>query len=302
MAAMVTLRQLRYFVALTEHLHFGRASSALNVTQPALSMQIRELEDQLGVTLCERRGKGVLLTPEGDEIARRARSILLSVEDMENAATVLREPLTGNLRLGIIPSVAPYFLPALLPLLDEEYPDLRLQVREAQTQFIVEDLQEGRLDVVIIALPAPTAEFESEPIFDDPFFLAVQAESVPATDVCTALDLLQPEKLLLLEEGHCLRDQALNFCDMVSEDLADRFGASSLTTLLQLVANGRGMTLLPEICVGPEAETDRIRLLTFPEPVPKRQIGLAWRRTSSRHEDFQTLAGCMQRARSQLRN
>ncbi len=302
MVAMITLRQLRYFVSLTEHLHFGRAASAQNVTQPALSMQIKELEDQLGATLCERRGKGLLLTPEGEEIAKRARNILLSVVDLENAASALSEPLTGTLRLGIIPSVAPYFLPVLLPLVDAEYPALRLHIREAQTQFIVEDLQDGRLDGIVIALPSPSDEFVCEPIFDDPFFLAIQADGATCSDEGTALEILRPEKLLLLEEGHCLRDQALSFCEMVSDDMADRFGASSLTTLLQLVANGQGMTLLPEICVGPERQTDRIRLLTFPDPAPKREVGLAWRRTSSRKDEFIALAASMRRAREQMRD
>ena len=297
-----TLRQLRYFLALTEHLHFGRAAGALNVTQPALSMQIRDMEEHLGVTLCERRGKGVLLTPEGEEIARRARKILLEVDDLENTASALCEPLTGILRLGIIPSVAPYFLPALLPLIDAEFPSLRLQIREAQTQFIVEDLLEGRLDGIVIALPSPSDEFHIEHVFDDPFFLAVQTDRVVSSGSESALDVLQPNELLLLEEGHCLRDQALSFCELVNEDLADSFGASSLTTLLQLVANGRGMTLLPEVCVGSEAGDDRIELLTFPPPAPKREIGLAWRRTSTRGDDFHALTACMKRARESMRN
>lgn len=299
---MITLRQMRYFLALTEQLHFGRAAAALNVTQPALSMQIREMEEHLGVTLCERRGKGVLLTAEGEEIARRARAILLAVDDLENTASALSEPLTGTLRLGIIPSVAPYFLPALLPMIDTEFPALRLQVREAQTQFIVEDLREGRLDGIVIALPSPSSDFHCEHIFDDPFFLAVQADAGESSESESALEALRPEKLLLLEEGHCLRDQALSFCEMVSEDMADRFGASSLATLLQLVASGRGMTLLPEVCVGAEAPDERIKLLSFPDPAPKREIGLAWRRTSTRSEDLLALTDCMRRAREMVRN
>ncbi len=293
---MITLRQLRYFDALTVTLHFGKAASTLNVTQPALSMQIRELEAHLGVKLCERRGRGVVLTAEGQEIAKKARQILRSVQDLEDSAQAYGPVLGGSFRLGIIPTVAPYVLPLLLPQLDEAYPDLHLTVREAQTPAVTADLESGKLDAMVIALPTLDDTLRAEPLFDDEFYLAAPAAALSGASRANALEVLDPERLLLLDEGHCLRDQALSFCELVSDDMADSFGASSLTTLLHLVANNRGMTLLPKLCAQQETLDDRIALLSFPDPAPCRQIGLVWRHTSARTDDFMALAECLRRA------
>ncbi len=286
---MVTLRQLRYLESLARHRHFGRAAEACAVSQPALSMQIKDLEHDLGAVLVERRSNDVSLTETGLEIARRAERILSEVSDLEDFARHRGAVLTGTLRFGVIPSIAPYLLPRLLPVLQERHPDLELELRETQTRFLVEELTRGSLDVVMIALPAPVAEIETLPLFDDAFLLAAPSgDALPARNRITADDI-DPERLILLEEGHCLRDQALAFCSDASGGSLRELGATSLTTVMQMVANGYGITLIPEIAVPVEARDDRVRLLRFAKPEPFRTVGLGWRRTSPRAHDFRAL-------------
>lgn len=285
---MLTLRQLRYLASLARHRHFGRAAESCAITQPALSMQVRELEHEIGTALVERRSSEIALTETGLEVARRAEHILAATRDLVDFARH-RDVLTGKLRLGIIPTVAPYVLPRILPPLQVRYPQLRLEVRETQTKALLDELVGGDLDAVMLALPATGADVEALPLFDDRFMLALPAaDPRPANRRIAAADVDQ-HRLILLEEGHCLRDQALAFCRTASNDAPASLGATSLATVMQMVANGYGVTLLPEIAAGVELRDSRVKLLRFVEPQPARTIGLAWRRTSSRKRDFAAL-------------
>lgn len=287
---MVTLRQLRYLDALAESLHFGRAAEACAVTQPALSMQIKELEDELQVSLVERRKSGIELTEQGEEIVRRGRTILASVRDLLDFAKQRQRVLSGSLKLGAIPSIAPYLLPAALPELQRRFPELHLQLRETITETLVRELVSGGLDIILIALPIEDPEVETLHLFDDKFVLAVPATGDKRAKTAAAT-MLAHERLLLLEEGHCLRDQALSFCRLVTPEARESFGASSLATIVQMVAHGHGVTLLPELAVASEVhQRSDIRLLRFAAPEPARQIGLAWRKTSPRKADFTAFA------------
>lgn len=287
---MVTLRQLRYLEALAETLHFGNAAEACAVSQPALSMQIKELEAELQVSLVERRKSGVALTEHGAEIARRARTILASVRDLLDHAQHGDRVLSGSLKLGAIPSIAPYLLPAALPELQRRFPELNLQLRETLTETLVRELVSGDLDLILIALPIEDPEAETLYLFDDKFVLAARATRGKRARTATP-DMLTHERLLLLEEGHCLRDQALSFCRLVTPEARESFGASSLTTIVQMVAHGYGITLLPEMAVASEVHHRAdIRLLRFGAREPKREIGLAWRKTSPRKADFNAFA------------
>ena len=287
---MVSLRQLRYLEALAEALHFGRAAEACAVTQPALSMQIKELEAELQVCLVERRRSGIELTEQGEEIARRGRTILASVRDLLDYAKHRERLLSGSLKLGAIPSIAPYLLPAALPELQRRFPELNLQLRETITETLVRELVGGELDLILVALPIEDAEVETVYLFDDKFVLAAQASTDGLPPMATH-DMLAHERLLLLEEGHCLRDQALSFCRLVTPEARESFGASSLATIVQMVAHGYGITLLPEMAVESEVHhRNDIRLLNFAAPEPKREIGLAWRKTSPRRADFMAFA------------
>lgn len=281
-----TLRQLRYLDALARFRHFGLAASHCAVTQPALSTQIQDLERKLGVDLVERRYKDVQLTPVGREIAERAARILADVRELGEFARHRAAPLSGTLRLGVIPSIAPYLLPPLLPLIRERYPQLELHIRETQTQTLIEELAAGSLDLLLLALPAEHGDVEALPLFEDRFVLALPPGREMKETVRATPDLVRNDRLLLLEEGHCLRDQALAFCELRQAGNIDTFGASSLSTLVQMVANGLGLTLLPEISVGVETRHGDIRLMRFVEPEPSRVVGLAWRSTSPRREDF----------------
>jgi LysR family hydrogen peroxide-inducible transcriptional activator len=286
---MLTLRQLRYLLALGRHRHFGRAAEACAVSQPALSMQIKDIERHLGAVLVERRANEVALTDLGLEIVRRAERILSEVQDLEEFARHRSQVLSGTLKFGVIPSVAPYVLPRLLPILQAKHPDLKLELRETQTRFLVEELARGTLDAVMIALPAPGPEIETLPLFDDAFLLATPAGDTLSTHTRISADDIDPSRLILLEEGHCMRDQALAFCSNASGGTLKEFGATSLTTVMQMVANGYGVTLIPEIAIDVEARDERIKLLRFDKPEPYRTIGLGWRKTSSRAEEFREL-------------
>lgn len=259
------------------------------MSQPALSMQIKELEGELGLVLVERRSGSVRLTPEGEEVVRRARRILSDVRDLSDYARHRGKPLSGPLRLGIIPSIAPYLLPRILPVLQDRHPDLRLTLRETLTDQLLQELDDGDLDAVIIALPVERPDLVSLPLFQDRFLLAVHNR--PDLDERRRVNVeeIRHYDLLLLEEGHCLRDQALNYCQAVVGGRRSAFGATSLATVMQMVAAGYGVTLLPEICTDVEVRDDRVALLRFADPQPKRMVGLVWRRSSPRRQDFETL-------------
>jgi LysR family hydrogen peroxide-inducible transcriptional activator len=286
---MITLRQLGYLDALAKHRHFGRAAVACAVTQPALSMQIRDLEKRLGVDLIERRPGEVVLTEIGMEVVRRAEHVLAAARDLVDFAQHRNQPLFGALSLGVIPSLAPYVLPKILPALQRGYPDLRIELRETQTQFLLEELTRGALDVVMLALPVPGADIEAMPLFDDPFLFAVPSSDRRAGAARVASSDIDPGELILLEEGHCLRDQALAYCAEGRRDRVLGLGATSLATVMQMVANGYGVTLVPQVAVPLEVRDERVKLLRFSPPQPGRTIGLAWRRTSPRKADFVAL-------------
>lgn len=285
---MITLRQLRYLSALARHRHFGRAAEDCAVTQPALSMQVRELEREIGAELVERRPGDIALTDVGLEVAERAEQILTASQDLVDFARH-REVLSGPLRLGIIPTLAPYILPRVLPKLQAAYPQLRLEVRETQTKSLLYELARGALDAVMLALPAEDADVETLPLFTDAFLLAVPAGEAANVRTRVNIEDVDQRRLILLEEGHCLRDQALAFCAAPRRDAPASLGATSLATVMQMVANGYGMTLLPQVAVDAEGRDDRVRLLRFRDPEPGRQIGLVWRRTSPRRKDFEAL-------------
>ena len=284
---MITLRQLRYLEALAEHRHFGRAAEACAISQPALSMQIRELERELDIELVERRPGEVALTDAGGEVARRAERVLAATRDLVDYARHRGRLLTGRLQLGVIPSIAPYVLPKVLPALQRRYPDLRIELRETQTHVLLQELVRGALDAVMLALPADDAEIESVRLFDDPFVLAVPATDQRSERTRVSVDDIDTARLILLEEGHCLRDQALAFCNSARRDVS--LGATSLATVMQMVANGYGITLLPRVAIDVELRDDRVKLLRFADPAPGRTVGLAWRRTSPRKADFVAL-------------
>jgi LysR family transcriptional regulator, hydrogen peroxide-inducible genes activator len=303
---MLTLRQLQYLDALARHGNFGRAAEECGVSQPALSMQIRELEHELGAELAARRQGLTVLTEVGAEVARRAGSILSATRDLADCLRGSGQLLSGSLRLGVIPTLAPYVLPLLLPELHRSHPDLRLDLLETQTKTLLSELAQGTLDVLLLALPLETAEFETIVLFSDRFLLAVPADDpLPERAMVSTRDV-NARRLLLLQEGHCLRDQALIYCG--ERDYAhNKLGATSLATVLQMVASGYGVTLLPEVAIDVEVRDERVKLLRFVEPQPRRNIGLAWRPTSRRKADFLELGQillktlkCEQSHKSQL--
>jgi LysR family transcriptional regulator, hydrogen peroxide-inducible genes activator len=292
---MITLRQLRYLTSLARHKHFGRAAQDCAVSQPALSMQIRELEREIGAELVERRPGEIALTDTGLDVARRADHILAATRDLVDFARH-RDVLSGRLKLGIIPTLAPYVLPRVLPLLQTRYPLLRLEVRETLTKQLLDELVSGDLDCVMLALPAEGADVETLPLFTDAFLLAVPADD--ALQAKTKVDMadVDQRRLILLEEGHCLRDQALAFCATKRRDQPAGLGATSLTTVMQMVANGYGVTLVPEVAIDAELRDTRVKLLRFVAPEPGRNVGLAWRRTSPRGNDFAALGAVVKEA------
>ena len=249
-------------------------------------MQVRELEREIGAELVERRPGEIALTETGVEVAQRAERILAATRDLVDFARH-RAVLNGRLRLGIIPTLAPYILPRVLPRLQTSYPQLRLEVRETQTKMLLKELAGGDLDAVMLALPADGADVEMLRLFDDPFLLALPAAD-PLRGRVAAEDVDQ-RRLILLEEGHCLREQALAFCAAARGDTPAALGATSLATVMQMVANGYGVTLVPEVAAAVEVRDSRVKLLRFVEPEPARTIGLAWRRTSPRKQDFAAL-------------
>jgi LysR family transcriptional regulator, hydrogen peroxide-inducible genes activator len=249
-------------------------------------MQIRDLEKDLGVDLVERRPGDIMLTDTGMEVAKRAEQVLAAARDLVDFARHRGRPLTGPLQIGVIPTLAPYVLPKILPVLQRRYPELRVELRETQTKSLIEELHRGTLDVIMLALPLGEPEIETIQLFEDAFVLAVPAgDPRPETARVDASDI-DRERLILLEEGHCLRDQALAYCAGARRDTGISLGATSLATVMQMVANGYGVTLVPRVAVDVEVRDDRVKLLRFAAPEPGRTVGLGWRRTSPRKIDF----------------
>ncbi|GAA0723533.1 LysR substrate-binding domain-containing protein [Dokdonella soli] len=278
----MNLRDLRYLVALAEHRHFGRAASASFVSQPTLSTQIRKLEEELGVALVERAPRKVLLTEVGREIAQRAREVLNEVEQIRAAARRTRDPESGTVRLGIFPTLGPYLLPHVVPTIRTRFPRLELLLTEEKTEIVLKQLREGRLDAGILALPIHDDQLHQEFLFEEDFVLAVPEGHELATHSTLKLGDLADQNLLLLEDGHCLRDQALEVCQLAGAVERSGFRATSLETLRQMVAAGVGITLLPTLAVKPPvAPSADIHLVEFRGRPPSRRIAMVWRRSSA---------------------
>lgn len=284
----LTLRQLRYAEALARLGHFGRAAEECAVTQPALSMQIKELEEVLGTPLFERGPRQVRMTPFGEDVVRRARDILLSVDELGAFARAEGGGLSGPMRLGVIPTVAPYLLPALIARLSRQHPELDLYLRETITPKLLRELIEGRLDAAIIALPVSEPALTELALFTENFVLVRHAED--AARPVPNRDMLGTMRLLLLEEGHCFRDQALSFCDLPSVRPRELLDGSSLSTLVQMVGAGIGVTLIPEMAVAVETRSAPVAVARFADPQPSRTIGMVWRKTSPLARQFDRIA------------
>jgi LysR family hydrogen peroxide-inducible transcriptional activator len=290
----VTLRQLRYFDALARQRHFGRAADVCAISQPALSMQIRELEDALGVPLFERGPRQVNVTEFGEAMLLRAREILRSVEELEGMARASRDRMVGRLRIGVIPTVAPYLLPRAIAALTRENDGIDIHVREAITPKLMQDVVEGRLDTAIVALPISEPSLEQVPLLTEAFVLvrplSEEGEPVPPPEA------LRTRRLLLLEEGHCFRDQALAVCNVQSVRPRDWMEGSALGTLVQMVGAGIGVTLIPEMAVPVETRSAPVCVARFPGTQPSRTIGMVWRRTSPLARQLERVAEVVQAA------
>lgn len=291
----LTLRQLHYFIALAETRHFGRAAAQVHISQPALSVQIAAMESALGTRLIDRTGRGVILTPTGHAVLSHARRVMAEMRALQDAARSERG-LSGQLTLGVIPTVAPYLLPVALPLLRARNVTLDLRVREAQTEVLLDDLAAGRLDVAVVALPAGRPGFEDVALARDRFLLAGSRDQIAALAARGPLrpEGIAPGRLLLLDEGHCLADQALEVCGLDRAATRVDLGASSLATLAGLVAEGFGLTLLPEIaCATETSAAPGLRLARFAAPEPARRLGLVRRAGSAGGDWFGELAGLL---------
>ncbi|MBT9590349.1 MAG: hydrogen peroxide-inducible genes activator [Thiobacillus sp.] len=290
----MTLQELKYLVALADHGHFGKAAEACCITQSTLSTQLKKLEDFLGVTLFDRSLKRVSPSPIGQEILQAARNIVEEAERIRDLAKHGQDPMTRTLRLGIIPTLGPYYLPHALMLMHKKYPGLRLLLREEMTPQIMEHLIDGKLDAGLLALPVEDDSLRVEPLFYEPFFAALPAgHALTKRDVLKVSDVIS-EKLLLLDEGHCLRDQALDVCGANSRG-REEVRATSLETLRQMVGMGLGITLLPALSVdaGPRVSRRSVETRPFRKPVPGRTIGLVWRKRAPFPETFECLAATL---------
>jgi LysR family hydrogen peroxide-inducible transcriptional activator len=295
----LTIRQMEYFDALAQALHFGRAAELAGVSQPALSAQIAEMEERLGCRLFERGGKAVRMTDDALALQPRIERLLAELREIEQAAKQGRGAMEGRFRLGIIPTVAPYLLPRMLPEIRTRFPKLRLELREAVTATLIEETAARRLDAFVAADPLDAAGLVTEALFADRFFLAV-----PRGDPAFAAPPVPPEspaleRLMLLEEGHCMREQALAVCGSVRPVAMASYGATSLTTLLQMVAHGLGVTLVPEMAAEAAGAMPDLRILPFAEPMPERSICIAWRKNGARLEECRALAVIIRELRDQ---
>ncbi|WP_406202638.1 LysR substrate-binding domain-containing protein [Kitasatospora sp. NBC_01560] len=297
-----TVAQLRAFVAVAEHRHFREAAAATGTSQPALSGAVAALEESLGAQLVERTTRRVIITPLGERVLGHARRVLAALQGLTEEVEAARRPFTGPLHLGVIPTVAPYLLPNVLRLVRDRYPELELHVHEERTPSLLEGLAGGRLDVLLLALPAgggsPTRDI---PLFDEDFVLVTPPGHPLAGRVDVPRDALLDLDVLLLEEGHCLRDQALDICREIGADPGSNTRAAGLSTLVQLVAGGLGVTLLPATALDVEAgRADRLAAVRFAAPAPGRRIGLATRPGSARSAEYDRFAASLREVLAEL--
>lgn len=274
----LTLKQMRYFEALARLRHFGRAAEACAISQPALSMQIKDMEEALGTALFERGARQLRLSNFGEVFALRVRDILCLVDELGDLARASQDRLVGRLRIGVIPTIAPYLLPTIIGNLTRIYPGLDIHVRETLTPKLLQELAEGRLDTAIVALPVSEPSFTEVALFAEDFVLVRHSddEGKPVPN----RERLREMRLLLLEEGHCFRDQALSFCEMHSSLPRELLDGSSLSTLVQMVSSGIGVTLIPEMAMAVETRSAPVSIARFNSPTPSRTIGMIWRKTS----------------------
>lgn len=296
----LTIKQLRYFEALARHGHFGRAAEACAISQPALSMQIREMEERLGTALFERGARQVRLTSFAEGFAPRARAVLRALDELEDLARASSAELLGRLSIGVIPTIAPYLLPTIIRDLKRMNADLDLNVRETVTPNLIRELAEGRLDTAIVALPISEPSLTEVALFSENFVLVRPAADAgkPVPD----REMLREMRLLLLEEGHCFRDQALSFCNRQSGPPRALLDASSLSTLVQMVGAGIGVTLIPEMAVAVEVRSAPVCVAVFRPPRPSRQVGMVWRKTNPLATQLSRIAEVVRQSAATLRD
>ncbi len=288
------MKHLRYFEALAQHRHFGRAAEACSISQPALSLQVKELEEIVGAPLVERGTRQIRLTGLGESFAARARVILRAVEELGDLARASHRPFSGQLRLGVIPTVAPYLLPSVINSLTQRYPALDLLPRESTTQRLIGELMNGRLDAAILALPVSEPALTAVSLFEEEFFLV--RPQADADKPVPSAETLQDMRLLLLEEGHCFRDQAISFCKISVSPSHDLIEGNSLSTLVQMVGAGIGVTLIPEMAVPVETRSAPVSVVRLASPRPSRTIGMVWRKTNPLADELAQIAGVVRDA------
>lgn len=287
-----SLKQLRYFEAVVQHAHFGRAAAACSISQPAISVQIKELETAVGQQLFQRHAKTIKLTTFGEVFAKKVRPILQAVDDLASLARSSLETLNGAVRLGIIPTVGPYLLPQIVKAVGDAFPDVDLQVRETQTRNLMSEMQVGNLDAALVALPIADTNLTVRPLLEECFVLVTSIKEKPATPI--SAETLRDMRLLLLEEGHCFRDQALSYCGESPSRSSDLMDGSSLATLVQLTASGLGATLIPEMAIALETRGADVAITTFSKEEPKRTIAMVWRQNSPLAHHLETLSVAIQ--------
>lgn len=281
---MIKIRDLEYLDAIEKHRHFGKAAEACHVSQPTLSGQIMKLEEQLGVSLIERHPRNILLTPAGEELLAKARRVLAAARELEMTARTLGDPLAGDFHLGLIPTLAPYILPIIMPELIRKLPNLQLFLHEHKTSDLLERLDQGELDALVLPWLDDMSSFQAYDLFNEKFVLAVSKKHELAERKRVKLEYLEGHKVLTLEDGHCLREQALGYCFSAGADEDRRFQATSLETLRYMVAANMGITLLPELAVSGRSDNDDLRYIEFQAPAPNRRIVLLVRQNYTRLE------------------
>lgn len=297
----MNLRDLQYLVAVANHRHFGKAADACFVSQPTLSTQIKKLEDELGVTLIERNNKQVMLTEIGEAIVAKAEEMLQTGNDIKNLAEHYRDPESGSLSLGVIPTLAPYLLPHIMPAIKKRFPKLKTWLYEEQTAVLLRKLLGGHLDAAVLALPVEETTLKSLPLFTEPFFAAVPSQHTLAGKSSLTLQEVAKADILLLEDGHCLRDQTLDLCRKVGATEVEGFRGTSLETLRHMVASGTGITFMPALAANTNKQAgNKIKILPFKPPQPSRQIGLVYRSSSHKESIFKDLAAVIKTATEQV--
>ncbi|MEO0436745.1 MAG: hydrogen peroxide-inducible genes activator [Pseudomonadota bacterium] len=294
----LTLKHLRYFSALAKHGQFAKAADACAISQPAMSQQIRQLEDIVAQPILERTGRGFELTALGRVIAQRADEVLLSVDELDDFIRASEGELSGELRLGVIPTVAPYLLPKVVKRISQQLPRVDLVLRETITPTLIDELENGTLDAAIVALPLPATDFVETPLFAESFVL-VQSEDALGKPT-PEFDEIKDMRILLLEEGHCFRDQALQLCEIGEREHRRTMSGSSLTTLVQMVAAGLGVTLIPEMSAEIEARTAPVVMSRLDELDASRDIGMVWRKSSPLQEQFGQVSSIVKSVASEI--